>query len=433
MDEEIKLRAGLDTTEFDRAAGSMRGRLGQLGEHGNRSFIHASNGAKEFKKALHEVTDQSGVMGTALKFALSPVGGFLTAITLGFEFLNRKIEESNRNLDSMERLGAKPVGNTANALRDAKHAVEDFNLEFNKWLRTRSEHDKITEQLKEQLDLLQLQSKEAEKLAKTGAAGPSADALEKKRLQLEFALQSKALFAVSGEIGKAGTEVETWQRVNKTKKGETKIARAQANVGADTEMIGELEKQFGIKKTESQDTNGVLWDALKGIFGAGPGASQLASERVDELNSLQKQIKAAKKRIEENNEVIAKETQARKAAADRLSESQGQLDKLHGAYDSLSKSLETTRQALSIFPAIGSDLRNPAQKSVDEAVAGSASAQQQYMDSVNKRQQAWMNRLTPFANQVKPITPETQMKSMDDQLKEINKTLTNGIPVFGKE
>src|SRR3954447_684015 len=105
--EEILLKLGLDAQSFSNGVQNIKQKLQGFSEEGHKSFIHASNGAREFHKVIHQLTEQSPLLGTALQAAISPIGGALIGATLGFTYFQEKLKEWNKEMDEASTEAAK--------------------------------------------------------------------------------------------------------------------------------------------------------------------------------------------------------------------------------------------------------------------------------------------------------------------------------------
>ena len=179
---------------------------------------------------------------------------------------------------------------------------------------------------------------------------------------------------------------------------------------------------------------GVLMDATRSLFGLGPGASELAKERISEIHSLQAQIKGAEDRMRQNNKAIEHETESRKVFAMELDQAKNKLDNSQKHFDALSISLDETNQALKVMDHVSPDLRNPMQKAVDDWLTDRQAAMSNWNTTTGKKNMAFLDALTPFKSATThPTTVAGMLSAMNEKLDTLNKTVTSGIPVFGKE
>ena len=95
----------MDTSTLGRA----KREIAEFNAGGAAGFLHHSNGAKEFKKSLHELTDQVPVVGLAFKALLSPIGATLTGATMLFDYFKKQLADWNAELDKAEARNAKPI------------------------------------------------------------------------------------------------------------------------------------------------------------------------------------------------------------------------------------------------------------------------------------------------------------------------------------
>ena len=314
----------------------MKQGTAQVGEHAHRSFLHASNGAREFHKLIHGISEQSPVLGSALRLAISPVAGLFAVGTLAASEFNRVIEETNRLSDEMQKGTDTPIFKWKTWIHEATLELQKFGLEMSKWF-GRKEKDQTVENLNESIGFIRLKSQAAIK------AGGDPDKINKATTQLEFDMQARALQSLAPKIGSADEDVRFWKRQRELQLGKPNLASAQANIKAEEGNQERLKAMLNHLEGKKTDLD---------IAGKWMVPPKMYRELEGQIASTKEQLKAGEKRIDENNKAIEEETARRNAVSDKLKEAQTSYDYLKGEFDSLSKALEGTRQHLSILTGV---------------------------------------------------------------------------------
>lgn len=151
--ESVSLKLGVDGSQVEPEMQKFKQRVTSgLGES-KQWFEKAGSEGRSFKKVLNEITEQSPIMGSALKFAISPVVGMLAAVTLGFAYAKGKIDEFNKSLDEMRDKNAKAFGASASekakAVADRVDSIEEKYKKFYEGLKDK-ENPVVKALLKEQ-------------------------------------------------------------------------------------------------------------------------------------------------------------------------------------------------------------------------------------------------------------------------------------------
>jgi hypothetical protein len=158
--EELSLKLGIDGSGAAQTMRTMKGQISEFAESSGKAFTHGASAAKGFKAALHEIAETSPVMGAALKLAISPIGGIMIAATMAFSYFKNKIEETNKELDRLSELAAKPLGNMPEAMNKAREKLAELTRDQKKWWESvYAAQDDVTRGLKDHLDLMDEQSK----------------------------------------------------------------------------------------------------------------------------------------------------------------------------------------------------------------------------------------------------------------------------------
>lgn len=386
-------------------------------EHGHKWFQHVGSSGRAFHKVLEKITEASPALGTALKFAINPIVGTLALATLAFTYFHDKLKETNAEFDKMGDEAAKPIFNLAEAMKKARKDLASFNEEFQKWVHANAEHqDPTTVALAEQLNLLHLQTAAVEKL--------SGKSQERVKLEAEFALQAEASRKISEQRVAAGGEVDNWARVNQTKLGNRKIESAEANIKEAKKRQEEKEEENRKILKEIEAIQPSVIERMGGMKDERSAGKRAELESKYSENSLR--ISGYMNLIGENEKALEDETAARKAVADKLRQAQVKADSLKSIQQTLSHSLESTRQQLSV---LATDPTAPIQgnaytRSTDLWMQRS----QGNLDAWNTN---FQNNTTAFANRphMGPIAPRQltaaeQMQKVEEHLKELRRLAT---------
>ncbi len=333
--EEIIAKFGSDTTGFERGRQQVISGTQKMGQEAHKSFVHASNGAREFHKLLHGIGEQSPLLGTALRAAISPIAGLFAGISLAITYVNSQLEELNKRFDELGRSAEQPLYNIVNLLHNARLAAQRFNEEYFNW-KNKPRKDEDIEFMEEKLALMKLQVAEASKL------DPSkAKALEKASVQTQFDMQARELSRTGIKMSGAEANADSAARAMGISLRDPIIPKAQAVIRANQQTISDLNKEIDRVETAISARKNALVPALP---------TEGLEAYADKMKGLRK---AAEKRIEENNTTIERETNERKKIADAVAETKGIYDSYKQQFEALSKQLEGTRQHLSIITGVG--------------------------------------------------------------------------------
>jgi hypothetical protein len=117
--EEIKIKLGLDSQELDEGTRKALSKIAGFGNEAHKSFLHAESGGRAFHKVLHQLTEQSPLLGNAMRLALSPIGGMFAIITAAAVGLHQEIEKLNGVMDKFDKFTGGKIGNVMAAMRTA--------------------------------------------------------------------------------------------------------------------------------------------------------------------------------------------------------------------------------------------------------------------------------------------------------------------------
>lgn len=351
--QEIVARFGADTSAFDRSLRKMQSGLAGASEEGHKGFLHVGSAGRGFHHLIEKITESSPLMGSALKFAISPVVGVLGVATLAFTYFHDKIKEFNAEMDKIGDNAAKPVLDMAKAAREGREKLKEFNREFDKWLLSHVQGDQITKHLAEQLELLKLQSNEIKKI--TGHE------MERETLQAQLALQTGAKKKLEKATTEERKEVDFWKDTNSARLVNPRMSKAQQEEADSEEKIKELRADLH-EFEKKGDTMGVTFgDFMRGLITnpAGqfsgmetlypvlPSASKDLAEKIVKTTA---ELERYKENLKKAREAVEDEKDTRKQIADHLKSHQSRYDELSNQLRSVSDSERATRQALGVLP-----------------------------------------------------------------------------------
>ena len=110
--EEVQAKLSMDVSTLGRA----KRELAEFNAGGHAGFLHHTNGAREFHKSIHNLTEQVPGLGIAFQALMSPIGATMTAATMAFTYAKEKLAEWNAEMDKTAERNAKAVFG-ADALR----------------------------------------------------------------------------------------------------------------------------------------------------------------------------------------------------------------------------------------------------------------------------------------------------------------------------
>src|ERR1035441_9292747 len=103
--EEVQAKLSMDVSTLGRA----KRELAEFNAGGHAGFLHHTNGAREFHKSIHALTEQVPGLGIAFQALMSPGGATMTAATMAFAYAKEKLEEWNKEMDKVAERNAKSV------------------------------------------------------------------------------------------------------------------------------------------------------------------------------------------------------------------------------------------------------------------------------------------------------------------------------------
>lgn len=110
--------------------------LGDASDEAGKKFKLFAGQGETVKKVLNQITQESPLLGIALRAVISPVGAAVTAAGLIFRAFKADIDATNAKLDEMAARSATPLANFADNFRKAKLEATAANNEFVKYIQT---------------------------------------------------------------------------------------------------------------------------------------------------------------------------------------------------------------------------------------------------------------------------------------------------------
>src|SRR5713101_2300841 len=96
--EEILVKMGMDISEIKAAMVKAQDAVGEFSQSAGKGLLHAESGARAMHRLLHDITQSSPLLGTALRLAISPVAGAVIATTVAFTYFKKKLDDFNESL-----------------------------------------------------------------------------------------------------------------------------------------------------------------------------------------------------------------------------------------------------------------------------------------------------------------------------------------------
>jgi hypothetical protein len=392
MNEEVIIRMGMDARKVGSGLGSLRKdvsgwasnakqELSGFSNHAAKSFVHVGSAGRAFHKVLEGISEQSPVMGGALKFALSPVVGILAGIGLGFSFVKRKLEEFNTLLDKVAESNAKSLGDLKAAIAKAHTEMIEDRKAFNSMVRELiSPLQDIEDRLKREEDQLR-RNYQVAKARRDLEKGAVIDFLDKqpgtpeekatkrkaieghytaeearaksKELREQIALQTKWLALVDEARKKVAGDVLGHDAPGAEAarlKRRTVIGKADTEIAAMREA---LTAQKAIKDSLEAD-----YQAGKAAYDEGKGAFVRYAALHPDIMAKRDQYKEAERMIESYNRAIEKQTKIKerleeqdKAESEAHKMRIGDLKELDSQHNKYSQSLYDLNADLSQIAA----------------------------------------------------------------------------------
>jgi hypothetical protein len=144
---------GVSTAGLDDEISKLDKGIGTLGK---RTVPEAAEQTEQFNakgrnlaKMVRELNHVIPGLGVALKAAFSPVGAVISALVIGFGYLNNKIKEFNDQLDQMAAEAAKPLGAGVDAY---KQSLDNAKIKLGEFLSALDSAGKDKDPVKNKID-----------------------------------------------------------------------------------------------------------------------------------------------------------------------------------------------------------------------------------------------------------------------------------------
>jgi hypothetical protein len=128
--EQILLKLGIDQSQVGPGLSDFRGKVNTATKEASEAFNKVTHSGRGFKKVLGDLSEQSPILGAALRMAISPVGGTLMVASIAFAYFNKKMEEGTARLDSLGKISGMAFGNVKAAAKEAAREVDGLNRKF---------------------------------------------------------------------------------------------------------------------------------------------------------------------------------------------------------------------------------------------------------------------------------------------------------------
>jgi hypothetical protein len=132
-EEQVRVQLTLDNREFNAAMGQSEKGMEHFGKEGHKWFEHVGSSGRAFHKVMEDISEQSPLMGQAIKIALSPVVGILTTVTIAFSFFKKELEEWNKQMDEASERAAKPFSQMKEAMFEAEEELLRLDRSYRKF------------------------------------------------------------------------------------------------------------------------------------------------------------------------------------------------------------------------------------------------------------------------------------------------------------
>src|ERR1035441_2688861 len=128
--EQVLLKLGIDQSQVGPGLSDFGKKVDEATKGAHKSFLHVGSAGRAFHGVLEKISEQSPVMGDALKLALNPIVGTLAIATGVFAYFNKKIEEGNARLNDLGSIGKQKLGDVKEAAVAAAKEVAALSEKF---------------------------------------------------------------------------------------------------------------------------------------------------------------------------------------------------------------------------------------------------------------------------------------------------------------
>jgi len=366
------------TNAAGKAAEDAGKKITQANEESGHSFLHAESSARAFHQLLHGLTEESPLLGLALRAALSPQSAAIMAVAVGLRMMTQAEDEAKQKAqETAESLG-KGFGSMEGPMEAAISAAHEATAAYDQWAAhlgqdfngtqkalnaeiaalkadTTATHELIEAQQKAalaRLDLAKAQGQitpelyEMRKADIEASAEQSGKKVDRAATQAEIAKREQALAKTQAEAqaakdaaaaaqaaitGEAGQKADAAQKRLEAQAEEAKRradeARGKIPAAQGKAAEAALALQYPGPVTQMEN-----WPALGLMKGAGTiwreqeaataetDVAKLAHERDEEAKIAKKSAEAARE-LKEAREAEARALEENKKKADALTES----------------------------------------------------------------------------------------------------------------
>jgi len=163
--EEILIRLGLDGGPMSQNLGKARQEVNNFGGEASKGFGRGRDGAREMRRAMKDLAQESPLAAIAMKAAFAPIGAAIGGALLILKTFKAALAELNARFDETGKAAAKGFGSWKETLEEVRKKTAKMNEESDKWVASHfNAIEHITEALKRQLEVMQSQDRIADKL-----------------------------------------------------------------------------------------------------------------------------------------------------------------------------------------------------------------------------------------------------------------------------
>ena len=87
---QVLLKLGVDTSQVGPKMDEFNRKVGQSSGHAHNSIMHVESAGRAFHRVLHQLTEQSPLLGIGLRLALNPIVGIIMAVAMAFQSLREE-------------------------------------------------------------------------------------------------------------------------------------------------------------------------------------------------------------------------------------------------------------------------------------------------------------------------------------------------------
>ena len=378
VDREYRVRIRIESDSA--AAGEAAGALDRVGtstrkvgeetkEHG-KQYLHAEGAGRSFHRVLHSISEESPIMGMALRMALSPVPGLMMAAAWGMHSLIKAEKDAAQAAHDAAEEMSHGMGNVRDAAQQAAEDIATHNRDFEDWL---VNLHKGTEDVKNALDeeitklkliaatneevLKQREELAKAKIAEAVALGPEAGGISKEEgiireaeLERQFAHrrsdQKQADLLAEIELKRKAAQDLSWLEVNIGQD----VRQLKARLDDEARKTAKAKVEDDIKKLAKTAGGETLTEQMEALRKARAAAAE-AAEKV-RREPFEQFITTPQRWLVETaaGQKIAAQALETQATVDKMVKAQEAMAKLHKAHvamtaeeEQLTKHLEAAK------------------------------------------------------------------------------------------